>query len=181
MSGLAYSAVGYLWKVDVPDDFTAVVYQNTTSLFTFQYTSMWGAMIPKHVWEPTIAGTDKIYGTSDDVDPRGIAAWNTPDPTNSTFSMLVGTGPWMFFMGDWHTGEYVHLRANRNYFVSAEDSIGDSNYDLKVDILDIAAVAKAFGTKLGDKRWNVYADINYDKKVDILDIALVAKNWHHTW
>jgi tungstate transport system substrate-binding protein len=50
----------------------------------------------------------------------------------------------------------------------------DINIDFKVDILDIATAAKAFGSYQGHPRWNPYCDINNDGEVDILDIATVA-------
>jgi len=53
---------------------------------------------------------------------------------------------------------------------------GDVTYDGKVDIIDIATVAKAFDSDPSHRRWNPIADINCDGKVDIIDIALAAKN-----
>jgi hypothetical protein len=53
----------------------------------------------------------------------------------------------------------------------------DVNGDATIDILDIFAVAKAFGTAPGDARWVTTSDLNDDRTVDILDIFLVAKNF----
>jgi hypothetical protein len=58
--------------------------------------------------------------------------------------------------------------------------IGDLNGDGKVDIMDIAIVAKAYGSIPGDPNWNPVADINGDGKVDIMDIAIVAKHYGET-
>jgi len=59
--------------------------------------------------------------------------------------------------------------------------LGDLNGDGKVDMKDIAPVAKAFGTKLCQPRWNPDADLNYDINNDLLvdmkDIAIVSKNF----
>lgn len=52
---------------------------------------------------------------------------------------------------------------------------GDVNGDYKIDGKDVAIVAKAFNTKLGDLLWNPNADANDDEKVDGKDIAIVAK------
>jgi hypothetical protein len=54
---------------------------------------------------------------------------------------------------------------------------GDINEDGKVDILDIAIAAKAYGSYPGNPRWNPIADINHDDKVDIYDIAFIAKHF----
>jgi outer membrane protein assembly factor BamB len=49
--------------------------------------------------------------------------------------------------------------------------------DGKVDIKDISAVAKAFGSIPGHPKWNPVVDINQDIKVDIKDISSAAKNF----
>ena len=58
---------------------------------------------------------------------------------------------------------------------------GDMDGNGKIDITDVATVAKAFGTRPGDLRWNPAADLTGpiplvpDGKVDITDVALVSK------
>lgn len=47
--------------------------------------------------------------------------------------------------------------------------------DMKVDIRDLAVVAKAFGSGPGLPGWNPICDIDHNGRVDIRDIALVAK------
>jgi uncharacterized protein (DUF2141 family) len=49
--------------------------------------------------------------------------------------------------------------------------------DFKVDIKDIATVARAFGTYPGDYRWSIVADINGDYKIDVKDISAVARKF----
>jgi nitrous oxidase accessory protein len=51
---------------------------------------------------------------------------------------------------------------------------GDVNMDGKVDVKDIAIVARAFGSVPGDPRWNALADLNEDQRIDIRDIVQVA-------
>jgi len=58
----------------------------------------------------------------------------------------------------------------------------DINGDGKVDIRDVATVAKAYGSYPGAPNWNPQADITGpaevpDGKVDIRDVALVAKHF----
>jgi ABC-type transport system substrate-binding protein len=59
--------------------------------------------------------------------------------------------------------------------------IGGKNFqdvpDLKVDMKDIGAAAKAFGSYPGHPRWNNFADINVDRKVDMKDIGAIAKKF----
>ena len=55
-------------------------------------------------------------------------------------------------------------------------AFGDVTCDGKVDVKDIALVAKAFGSSKNKPNWNVMADANGDDKVDIRDIGLVCAN-----
>ena len=50
----------------------------------------------------------------------------------------------------------------------------------KVDILDIATAAKAYGSYPGHPRWNPKADLDGNNKIDIIDIAKVAKDYGKT-
>jgi hypothetical protein len=54
---------------------------------------------------------------------------------------------------------------------------GDMNCDGKVDVRDIALAALAFGSHLGQNRWNSVADENDDGKVDAHDIRIIAQNF----
>jgi len=47
----------------------------------------------------------------------------------------------------------------------------------KVDVLDIALAAKAYGSYLGHPRWNPKADLDGNGAIDILDIAKVARDF----
>lgn len=55
--------------------------------------------------------------------------------------------------------------------------VGDVNADGEVDILDVASVAKAYGSYPGHQTWNPNYDLNDDGQIDILDIATTAKNY----
>jgi hypothetical protein len=50
----------------------------------------------------------------------------------------------------------------------------------KIDMRDIAFVARGFGTKLGDALCNPNTDINDDDKVDMKDVAIVARDFGKT-
>lgn len=77
--------------------------------------------------------------------------------------------------------EYIpHVTLDGVAQVYLPSVFGDVNGDGKVDMKDIAIVAKAFGTVPGDPRWNPEADINGDDKVDMKDIALIARNFGKT-
>jgi outer membrane protein assembly factor BamB len=54
---------------------------------------------------------------------------------------------------------------------------GDINNDKKVDILDIASIAKLFGVIHPDPAYNPNMDIDCNGKIDIMDVALAAKQF----
>jgi predicted GH43/DUF377 family glycosyl hydrolase len=56
----------------------------------------------------------------------------------------------------------------------------DINKDGTVNIQDIAIVAKAFGSRLGDLNWNPVADLNKDGVVNKLDLTMVAEDFGKT-
>ena len=58
---------------------------------------------------------------------------------------------------------------------------GDVNGDCKVNMADVALVAKAFGSHTGSPNWNPLADQNEDGKVTIADLALVCRNIGKTY
>ena len=57
---------------------------------------------------------------------------------------------------------------------------GDLNSDGKVNISDLFIVAKAYGTKPEDPKWNPLADLNNDNIINILDLIHVARNYGRT-
>jgi hypothetical protein len=58
-----------------------------------------------------------------------------------------------------------------------ETILGDVTGDFKVDIIDIATIARAYGAYPGHPKWNPNADLDDNNKIDIIDIAKAAKNY----
>jgi parallel beta-helix repeat protein len=59
--------------------------------------------------------------------------------------------------------------------------VGDVNSDKKINILDIAAVATGFGSKLGDSQYKLNYDLNLDYVINIVDVTLAARNYGKTY
>ena len=57
----------------------------------------------------------------------------------------------------------------------------DVNFDGKIDILDIARAARAFGSSPGNSRWDPMMDFNADNNINILDLARIAKGFGETF
>ena len=56
----------------------------------------------------------------------------------------------------------------------------DLNKDGAVNIMDIAIVARAYGTQPGDGRWNEKADLDNNGIINIVDVSIVAKDFGKT-
>lgn len=54
---------------------------------------------------------------------------------------------------------------------------GDVNLDGKIDIRDLATVAKTYGTMPGRSGYDFNLDINFDFRIDIKDLAIMAKSF----
>jgi len=59
--------------------------------------------------------------------------------------------------------------------------LGDINNDLKIDIRDVAVVARLFGSSFSSDNWDPSGDIIGDGVIDMKDIAIVAKNFGKLW
>jgi hypothetical protein len=58
---------------------------------------------------------------------------------------------------------------------------GDTNLDRKVDLKDVFAVGKAYGSVHGDPRYTPNLDINDDGKIDLKDYFATCKNYGKSW
>ena len=75
-------------------------------------------------------------------------------PVDQPFSKKTMFPPWIHPLGTW-----------------------DLNFDGKIDIRDVAAVSKAFGSLPGDPTWNIEAEVTCDFKIDIKDVAAISKRF----
>jgi hypothetical protein len=82
--------------------------------------------------------------------------------------------------------EYCHTRTfTWPVWITIPEDITGSYYintqllapDCKVDLKDVFAAGKAFGSVPGDFKWNAVADINRDYKIDLKDYFGIAKKF----
>jgi len=78
-------------------------------------------------------------------------------PVDQVYSRKVKLPPWVYELSDW-----------------------DLNFDGVIDIRDISAAGRAFGSTPGTSRWNVEADINLDAVIDIRDISAIGRKFGRT-
>jgi hypothetical protein len=61
--------------------------------------------------------------------------------------------------------------------INVQNILEDLNGDGVVNIIDVATVARAFGSKPGDPMWNPAADLDNNGEVNIVDVSMVARNF----
>lgn len=75
--------------------------------------------------------------------------------------------------------EFKHAWMNAQH--ALKKAFGDVDDDGKVDVTDVAIVAKTFSSSIARPNWNSQADQNGDNKVDITDISIVCKNYGNVY
>lgn len=71
--------------------------------------------------------------------------------------------------------DHFPLTSPHSYWISPIS--GDINYDMKVDMQDIAFAAVRLGSRQGDSKWETRADVTGDGVIDIRDVVAIAKNF----
>jgi hypothetical protein len=159
-----------------------------------------GAVLTASTWPVTIpgdavAGQATAYASISNGLPNGTGMAYGPEK-NGTFNIVSGggvptppTNPLGTFtltipltsIPVWLGNYSVYARTYYGFSISSSTSVftvvltGDLNHDGKINMWDIATVARAFGTRLGDPLWNPAADLDNSGKVDMRDVAIVAR------
>jgi hypothetical protein len=95
--------------------------------------------------------------------------WSTSGSAKGNYTISTFAGP---VPGDVNT--------TNNYLSSgpvAVTIIGDLNGDFKVSLADLVLLANAYGSKLGDAKWNPNADIDCNGAVSLTDLVNLAINY----
>jgi glucose/arabinose dehydrogenase len=107
--------------------------------------------------------------------------WALRHSENSTNEEIIDTDLLIPSFGVDEANElYICAFDGRIYKLTVGPLSTDLNGDGKVDILDVTIVAKAFGSKLGDPKYDVQADLDQNGVVNIIDISKVAKDFGKT-
>jgi len=111
-----------------------------------------------------------------DLAPSNVAeigfAWDTTPVPKGNYTVSARAHP---LLGEANTDDNTLIGG-----WIMETILGDINGDGKVNILDISAVARAFGAKPGDANWSSNADIDNNLVINILDISKVAREFGKT-
>jgi PKD repeat protein len=117
-------------------------------------------------------------------DPRGgqIVSYEWMFEGNSTPQFGVTVTHRFLRMGDYFVSLNVTtgdgLWNVKNVTVKILPHIADLNEDGKVDILDLAIFARAYGSIPGSDRWNPRADLDGNHVVNILDGVVIARSYN---
>jgi len=93
-----------------------------------------------------------------------------------TFQMPTGSSTGIYSVHVTTTYQGQTAVANTTFELKQVTN-ADLNEDGKVNILDIALVANAWGTHPGEPRWNPKCDLDGNGIVNIIDITLVAREY----
>lgn len=167
------------------------IYEGTIDAGAILTASTWPVTIPANA----VAGQATAYASISNGLPNETGMAYGPEK-NGTFNIVSGGGvptpptnpPGTFTLTIpltsipvWLGNYSVYARTYYDFSISSSTSVftvvltGDLNHDGTINMKDIAAVARAFGTRPGDPLWNPAADLDNSGKVDMRDVAIVAR------
>jgi hypothetical protein len=118
-------------------------------------------------------GVQTVPNLAPDTDSILIFKWNTTGmpKANHTLSAVADT-----VEGETDTANNVYT----DHWILITIA-GDVNADRKVELKDVYAVAKAYGSVPGHPRWSLNCDLNDDGKVELKDYYTTCKNYGKSW
>jgi len=118
-----------------------------------------------------------------------LASYNTPfdasDPMIVVYQPVIDKKA-VIVLCDWRSGDnpFEEQGLMRKFVDNTVNWMNFSEVDLNsdgiVDILDVAIVAKAYGSYPGHLRWNPIADLYHDGIINIVDVGWVCKKFGKT-
>jgi hypothetical protein len=92
----------------------------------------------------------------------------------------IGYKAGSYLMGAISSGVSEEIYITDNAFYDGSVAVylfGDVNNDGIVDVRDLAALGKAYGTTASSPGWNPKADLNGDNSIGIVDLSLLSRNY----
>jgi hypothetical protein len=130
---------------------------------------------------------NKIYYNNFVDNTNQVLDWTSFWKKTNTWDDAKGQGNyWSNYKGEDSNGDGIgdtllpHLGIDSYPLMTKYWNEADVNHDGKVDIRDVAIVAKAFGSKKGDPNWNGKADLDNNGITNIIDLSLVAIRYGKT-
>jgi hypothetical protein len=105
-----------------------------------------------------------------------VFTWNTSETTQTLYTNYSIKAQASIVTNETET--------TNNLFVDGPVKVvirGDSNGDQVVNILDIMAIANAFGSTPESPRWSILGDLNGDGRVTVNDLILMARSFGQKW
>lgn len=118
----------------------------------------------------TAVDTQTVTGLASGTQTVLYYRWNITGWAHGNYTISAYAGP---VSSDFNPADNTYTDGNIKVVIP-----GDINGSGIVDIYDAIILANAFGTKLGDPRWNPNADLKADEIIDIYD-AIILANYYN--
>lgn len=105
-----------------------------------------------------------------------VFTWNTSETTQSLYTPYSVKAEASIVTNETETAN--------NLFVDGPVEVvirGDSNGDKEVNILDMIAIANAFGSTPESPRWSILGDLDGDGRTTVKDLILLARSFGQKW
>jgi hypothetical protein len=169
-------------------DIAAFIADSTTAEITVFYVTEENSVFVEGF--STVIIDDVVVGDFDAVisyvvygeDPMFIAT--TKQNSGCVPGELYVTGNWTDFAAEIEgfgmlSGKVLDYDVKNDGTVSVART--DVNHNRKIDIHDVAKVARAYGSTVGSSLYDPDLDFNSDSIINIVDLAAVAKNFGKTY
>ncbi|MFX0013276.1 MAG: ABC transporter substrate-binding protein [Promethearchaeota archaeon] len=135
-----------IYKIEIPDDYTIVIYVNETGFFEFADTQV-PYIIPTHIYDPSLVGNITVF--------------------NPTLDDMIGTGPYK--LAAHVSGEYISLEHNTNWR-------WDNRTRVPLTPDEYYWISSQSETETSSSRTSTYSDHSFDllPVIQILELGTIV-------